>query len=321
MNVREWVKASEASDRAKRFMDMRLKGDTLQEIGTKEGGLSRERVRQILEPLTKNKPELDEDKFEALYWFQKYSFLNYDYMKGMFDLPEETYNYYDIFYRRNKKNTKASLLKDKRLTEDLRTKFRTLSQPLQYFREEHWHDYALETFKWAFDTNPHGRLTVIDVVKNKKGKSVFKCKCECGNIVEVTTNNIKRTKSCGCLMRELPKWVAGTRNKKCKNLDTGEVFNTVDDAADKYGISRETIYAVCNGRVATAKGFRWAYLTDTAPNAVRCVETGEIYSSISKAQKACGFKNVHAVLNGTAITAGGYHWEFVDPTKNGKIRR
>ena len=156
MNVREWVKASEASDRAKRFMNMRLKGETLQEIGTKEGGLSRERVRQILEPLTKNKPELDEDKFEALYWFQKYSFLNYDYMNGMFDLPEETYNYYDIFYRRNKKNTKATLLKDKRLTDDLRTKFRTLSQPLQYFREEHWHEYALETFKWAFDTNPHG---------------------------------------------------------------------------------------------------------------------------------------------------------------------
>lgn len=45
-----------------------------------------------------------------------------------------------------------------------------------------------------------GRLTVIEWLGNSK----WKCKCECGNIVNVETSNLNNgnTKSCGCLQKE-----------------------------------------------------------------------------------------------------------------------
>jgi hypothetical protein len=54
-----------------------------------------------------------------------------------------------------------------------------------------------------------GRLTVIketDSYINPKGKKYLKwlCKCECGNLIEVVGNHLKKgnTKSCGCFQKE-----------------------------------------------------------------------------------------------------------------------
>ena len=47
-----------------------------------------------------------------------------------------------------------------------------------------------------------GRLTVIeDTLKKSQSKKRWKCKCECGKIVEVISTNLTQgyTKSCGCL--------------------------------------------------------------------------------------------------------------------------
>lgn len=44
------------------------------------------------------------------------------------------------------------------------------------------------------------KLTVIDIImKNNKRK--YKCKCECGNVIEIESAAIRsgHTKSCGCL--------------------------------------------------------------------------------------------------------------------------
>ena len=51
-----------------------------------------------------------------------------------------------------------------------------------------------------------GRLTVIKRAENNKyGTAQWTCKCECGNTIYSTASNLKsgRTKSCGCLQREL----------------------------------------------------------------------------------------------------------------------
>ena len=50
-----------------------------------------------------------------------------------------------------------------------------------------------------------GRLIVIERIKNKGDYVFWKCRCSCGNFVEVSSNNLrsKHTKSCGCLSREL----------------------------------------------------------------------------------------------------------------------
>lgn len=50
------------------------------------------------------------------------------------------------------------------------------------------------------------RLTVLGLGKrNSSGQIQWKCKCDCGNIVFVTTSYLKsgHTKSCGCLSKEM----------------------------------------------------------------------------------------------------------------------
>ena len=51
-----------------------------------------------------------------------------------------------------------------------------------------------------------GRLTVLENTykRNKDNRVLYKCQCECGNIVEVAGKYLKsgNTKSCGCLQRE-----------------------------------------------------------------------------------------------------------------------
>lgn len=54
-----------------------------------------------------------------------------------------------------------------------------------------------------------GRLTVIDIADKrvKNGGIIWKCKCNCGNITEVSSGNLIRglAKSCGCLQKEIAK--------------------------------------------------------------------------------------------------------------------
>lgn len=55
--------------------------------------------------------------------------------------------------------------------------------------------------------NKYGRLTVIEEIgKNKYGKTICKCKCDCGNTTIVLSNTIRsgHTLSCGCLMSKYP---------------------------------------------------------------------------------------------------------------------
>lgn len=49
-----------------------------------------------------------------------------------------------------------------------------------------------------------GKLTVYEVAQPRNGKTMWKCKCSCGNIVIVDASSLKRglTKSCGCLLKE-----------------------------------------------------------------------------------------------------------------------
>lgn len=52
--------------------------------------------------------------------------------------------------------------------------------------------------------NKYGKLTVLEFAgwSSKRG-SIWKCKCDCGNLIEVEGTNLKtgNTKSCGCLRR------------------------------------------------------------------------------------------------------------------------
>jgi hypothetical protein len=49
----------------------------------------------------------------------------------------------------------------------------------------------------------HGRLTLIRHVGMAKKNYIWECRCDCGNVIKAQYSNIsRRTKSCGCLLRE-----------------------------------------------------------------------------------------------------------------------
>ena len=48
---------------------------------------------------------------------------------------------------------------------------------------------------------------------------------------------------------------------------------------------------------------------DKHPKPVRCVETGEIFSSQQAAERATGLSSLHKVFSGNRKTCGGCHWE------------
>lgn len=48
--------------------------------------------------------------------------------------------------------------------------------------------------------------------------------------------------------------------RKVANLDTGEVFKSIKDAARKMGLRTTGIWGACNGKQNTCGGFHWKYL-------------------------------------------------------------
>lgn len=77
-----------------------------------------------------------------------------------------------------------------------------------------------------------GRLTALERVISKNGKPKWKCKCECGNIVEVDSYNLRKglTKSCGCYQKEMAskanlKDLTGMRFGRLKVISFNRVEN------------------------------------------------------------------------------------------------
>lgn len=71
--------------------------------------------------------------------------------------------------------------------------------------------------------NRYGRLTVLcESGKDKYGKIMWKCQCDCGNVVDVLGNSLRQgvTKSCGCLHNEIvSKNMSGVHKQNIYNMD------------------------------------------------------------------------------------------------------
>jgi len=67
--------------------------------------------------------------------------------------------------------------------------------------------------------NRYGRLVVLVQAPNRYGNFYWRCKCDCGNTVEISGGNLRGgySRSCGCLHRELlaaRNWRHGLSNSK-----------------------------------------------------------------------------------------------------------
>lgn len=70
--------------------------------------------------------------------------------------------------------------------------------------------------------NKYARLTVLDRVPNLNKKAMWKCKCDCGNIKEVSGTHLRtgHVKSCGCYHSEVISLIG--KNNKGKSSNRGQ---------------------------------------------------------------------------------------------------
>ncbi len=328
IKLMDWVQTI-PEGRNKDMLLKRLHGETLEEIA-QSYGVTRERIRQIHKKLWNVRPELEEDSYtDIIYWFENYAFLRCDQFIKLFGISEEVYYYYNVMHHRKDRTGLKELKDDPRCTPELYDAVVELCPESSEYKDKHWHDYIVKFYQNVFDSNPHDHFNVIDVTRHPMGdtgkrfQTYFVCRCSCGNIFEVTTNNLSKTRSCGCYRKSMPEWALRTKYRSVRNVDTGKVYESIKAAGIDTGITRTSICYACSGKLKTAGGYHWEYVGETTStsDAVLCVETGEVFPSISAANRAYPNIAIEGVLHGRCILAGGYHWEYVDKSKNGAIRK
>lgn len=108
------------NDRIREVIQGRIEGKTLQEIG-EQYGVTRERVRQLMQKGLRKKPYLREDKYAYLY--DHYDFSLEDFVLA-YDEPHETYYYLEIISQiaRAKRKPLEEILTDTAVAPELRKK-------------------------------------------------------------------------------------------------------------------------------------------------------------------------------------------------------
>lgn len=95
------------------------------------------------------------------------------------------------------------------------------------------------------------KLLVLRRLPNQGKKVMWECKCDCGNLTQVLTSNLKcgRTKSCGCL--RISKLVSRSTTHNQRHTKLYEVWKTMKqrcfnpncDSYKNYGARGITIYS------------------------------------------------------------------------------
>ena len=92
-----------------------------------------------------------------------------------------------------------------------------------------------------------GRLTVLEMMEKKtsSGGAMWRCKCECENIVVVSSSNLQsdHTKSCGCLVKE----TIGALNKT-HGQSTTKIYRVWQDMLNRCRNLNRPAYKEYGGR-------------------------------------------------------------------------
>lgn len=124
-------------------------------------------------------------------------------------------------------------------------------------------------------------------------------------------------------------WKPSTYEKCCRKVrcvETGEIFSSIKAAAESYNLKPPNISAVLAGKSKMCGGYHWEYVDGQAPQhrpekfhrkmgkPVRCIETGIVYESVSKAAEAFGVSDsaIGNAANGKREKSCGCHWKFFD---------
>ena len=137
---------------------------------------------------------------------------------------------------------------------------------------------------------------------------------------------------------ELNKKIRDTdkRKKAIICTENGNVFDSVEQAAINMSLNPCGISHVLNGRTKTCGGFHFEYLDSslektneekgsirknvlgTKPVPIICIETGKIFPTVKSASNEVkvAHQSISAVLSGRRMTAGGFHWKYLEEKFN-----
>lgn len=110
--------------------------------------------------------------------------------------------------------------------------------------------------EWNYKKN--NGLKPSDIASHSGKKYWWKC-LVCGNEWQATASH--RASGTGC-PRCSSRLNARKKAKKVRNIDTGEVFNSISEAAEAYHITAGMITRVCKGEFKHTKGTRWEFVDD-----------------------------------------------------------
>jgi hypothetical protein len=99
--------------------------------------------------------------------------------------------------------------------------------------------------------SPFGRLTVLERIGSRGKHALWRCRCECGAIVEALSNHllVGNVRSCGCLVTDTNgRPERGRRNAAIRQArQQGKSYASI---AVQFGLSPEYVRRVCNGEGA-----------------------------------------------------------------------
>lgn len=189
-------------------------------------------------------------------------------------------------------------------------------------------DYYLKTVQPEYNILFEGRTVFVsDETREKQRQAKLGKKLTPEHCSKISQSNLGNTMS------------EETRRKHFKAvrcIETGQVFESLKQAAEFAGISYNCISRVVHGRRQSSAGFHWEFVDKTKSlsnnrkpckpisektrrkrfKTVRYIETGSVFESLIAAAEFLGIKypNISAVLHGKQMTSGGFHWEYIDLT-------
>lgn len=135
-----------------------------------------------------------------------------------------------------------------------------------------------------------GRLLAINRSQMKRGASVWKCLCECGNIAEVSISNLRNghTKSCGCLLKETSYYKGKNRALPQGIAARNSIYNQYRTNANKkhreFNLSMEEFIKLIDGN---------CFYCGSPPNQIRSattISTGKyIFNGIDRIDDSKGY--------------------------------
>lgn len=108
----------------------------------------------------------------------------------------------------------------------------------------------------------NGGRNLIDFTPGSSAKVWWKCS-KCGNEFNCSIKTRKNGGGCSVCGR---KSTNVAKYKKVRNVDTDEIFESINSAAQFYRINRTSITQCVRGKSKTAGGYKWEYYSDGISN-------------------------------------------------------